>query len=196
MKIEKITLIENMDTAGIIITAVLSPCCFPLFGIILTSLGLGSIELFGSLTIYVFLTLLILSFIGSIFSFLYHKKILPTIITAIGGFLILFNYYFEKESYDTMYWGIFGLLIASLMNYYETKIFRISKTNQIIYDSILKCPNCGFSKKGKMPTDSCQFFYECENCKSILKPKNGDCCVYCSYGTVKCPSIQENKNCC
>lgn len=196
MKIEKITLIENIGTAGIIITAVLSPCCFPLFGIILTSLGLGSIELFGSLTIYVFLALLILSFIGSIFSFLYHKKILPTIITAIGGFLILFNYYFEKESYDTMYWGIFGLLIASLMNYYETKIFRISKTNQIIYDSILKCPNCGFSKKEMMPTDSCQFFYECENCKSILKPKNGDCCVYCSYGTVKCPSIQENKNCC
>ncbi len=24
-----------------------------------------------------------------------------------------------------------------------------------------------------------------------LKPKAGDCCVYCSYGTVPCPPIQE-----
>ncbi|WP_339879956.1 GDCCVxC domain-containing (seleno)protein, partial [uncultured Algoriphagus sp.] len=28
------------------------------------------------------------------------------------------------------------------------------------------------------------------------KPKKGDCCVYCSYGTVPCPPIQENKPCC
>ncbi len=37
--------------------------------------------------------------------------------------------------------------------------------------------------------------------KTVLKPNNGDCCVYCSYGTVTCPSIQESKssgntNCC
>ncbi|WP_375241309.1 GDCCVxC domain-containing (seleno)protein [Polaribacter sp.] len=41
-----------------------------------------------------------------------------------------------------------------------------------------------------------QFFYECENCKTVLKPHEGDCCVYCSYGTVPCPPIQENKSCC
>ncbi|TGE15005.1 hypothetical protein E5J99_13940 [Hymenobacter elongatus] len=27
--------------------------------------------------------------------------------------------------------------------------------------------------------------------KAILKPLAGDCCVYCSYGTVPCPPIQE-----
>lgn len=26
---------------------------------------------------------------------------------------------------------------------------------------------------------------------SGVKPKPGDCCVYCSYGTVPCPPIQE-----
>ena len=32
---------------------------------------------------------------------------------------------------------------------------------------------------------------------SYLKPKKGDCCVFCSYGTVKCPPIQESgKSCC
>ena len=30
----------------------------------------------------------------------------------------------------------------------------------------------------------------------ILKPKEGDCCVFCSYGSVKCPPIQSEKKCC
>jgi len=41
-----------------------------------------------------------------------------------------------------------------------------------------------------MPTDACQWFYECENCKTVLRPEAGDCCVFCSYGTNKCPPIQ------
>ena len=56
--------------------------------------------------------------------------------------------------------------------------------------SVITCPHCGHKKTETMPTDACQYFYECENCKKILKPKAGDCCVYCSYGTVKCPSKQ------
>ena len=66
----------------------------------------------------------------------------------------------------------------------------------IIPESIITCPVCGHSKKETMQVDSCQFFYECENCKTILKSKQGDCCVFCSYGSVKCPSIQMNQNCC
>ena len=61
-------------------------------------------------------------------------------------------------------------------------------------NSVLTCTNCGHKKEEVMPTDACQFFYECENCKAILRPKEGDCCVYCSYGTNKCPSIQEKEN--
>lgn len=59
--------------------------------------------------------------------------------------------------------------------------------------SIITCPNCGFQKEEKMPTDACQYFYQCTNCGQILKPKNGDCCVFCSYGKVKCPPMQQNK---
>lgn len=65
-----------------------------------------------------------------------------------------------------------------------------------ILQSLLTCPNCGFQKEETMPTDACQFFYECKNCKSLLRPKPGDCCVFCSYGSVKCPPIQGGKNCC
>ena len=62
--------------------------------------------------------------------------------------------------------------------------------------SEITCPDCGHKKIEDMPTNACQYFYECGNCKAVLKPKEGDCCVYCSYGTVPCPPIQENKSCC
>lgn len=62
---------------------------------------------------------------------------------------------------------------------------------EIISLSTITCPECGHQKTEEMPTDACQFFYECENCKTVLRPKVEDCCVYCSYGTVKCPSKQQ-----
>ncbi|NCD68891.1 GDCCVxC domain-containing (seleno)protein [Mucilaginibacter sp. AK015] len=63
-------------------------------------------------------------------------------------------------------------------------------------NSVIMCPNCGFQKEEEMPTDACQYFYECESCKARLKPLAGDCCVFCSYGTVKCPPIQQGTSCC
>lgn len=68
--------------------------------------------------------------------------------------------------------------------------------NTVILQSIITCPLCQYSKEETMPTDACQYFYTCENCETRLKPLHGDCCVFCSYGTVKCPPIQENKSCC
>jgi len=68
-------------------------------------------------------------------------------------------------------------------------------SGEINLQSIITCPHCGFSKEETMPTDSCQFFYECTNCGVILKPKKGDDCVYCSYGSEKCPPIQESGQC-
>jgi hypothetical protein len=65
---------------------------------------------------------------------------------------------------------------------------------EIIIESTITCPHCGHQKKEKMPTDACQYFYKCEQCLEILKPKAGDCCVFCSYGNVPCPSVQVKKN--
>ena len=67
---------------------------------------------------------------------------------------------------------------------------------QVILQSTLTCPSCGFSKEETMPTDACQYFYECGSCKTLLKPEAGDCCVFCSFGTVKCPPIQQQRSCC
>lgn len=62
--------------------------------------------------------------------------------------------------------------------------------------SELTCPECGAKSLDAMPTDACQFFYECKGCGTVLRPKAGDCCVYCSYGTVACPPIQMGDACC
>ena len=73
----------------------------------------------------------------------------------------------------------------------------------VILESTLTCPVCGHMKLEIMPTDACQWFYECEQCHVVLKPLAGDCCVYCSYGAVPCPPMQEagddkdvRKGCC
>ena len=67
---------------------------------------------------------------------------------------------------------------------------------EIKHKSTITCPDCGYQKEETMHEGSCQFFYECEKCKSVLRPKKGDCCVYCSFGSVKCPSIQKENSCC
>ncbi|MDQ3634582.1 MAG: hypothetical protein M3405_08750 [Acidobacteriota bacterium] len=67
----------------------------------------------------------------------------------------------------------------------------------IILESEIICPECNHKQTETMPTDACLFFYECIKCQALLKPKLGDCCVFCSYGTVKCPPIQAGtKSCC
>lgn len=69
-------------------------------------------------------------------------------------------------------------------------------TDALVLDSVLTCPECGHAKPETMPTDACQFFYECEHCHAVLRPTAGDCCVFCSYGSVKCPPIQAMRPCC
>jgi len=65
-----------------------------------------------------------------------------------------------------------------------------------ILASTLTCPHCGHSEVRTMPTDTCQWFYECPSCGSVLSPTPGDCCVFCSYGTVPCPPVQTgDANC-
>jgi len=57
-------------------------------------------------------------------------------------------------------------------------------------EAIIKCPSCGYEKKEHMPENSCMINYKCSKCNTVLKPKEGDCCVFCSYADVKCPPMQ------
>lgn len=64
-----------------------------------------------------------------------------------------------------------------------------------VLESLLTCPKCGHARLEVMPTHACQYFYECERCKIVLRPLPGDCCVFCSYGSVKCPPVQMQRRC-
>jgi hypothetical protein len=60
--------------------------------------------------------------------------------------------------------------------------------------SVLRCPACGHEDRLAMPADACLFFHECASCGTLLRPKPGDCCVFCSYGSVRCPPAQAHTN--
>ncbi|MGI8899135.1 MAG: GDCCVxC domain-containing (seleno)protein [Pyrinomonadaceae bacterium] len=56
--------------------------------------------------------------------------------------------------------------------------------------SVITCPECTFQQEAEMPTDACLFLYDCKGCGAVLKPRAGDCCVFCSYGSLRCPPEQ------
>lgn len=64
------------------------------------------------------------------------------------------------------------------------------KTAAPMMVSVLTCPECGAQHTETMPGNACIYFYECTACRAVLRPKPGDCCVFCSYGSLPCPPIQ------
>lgn len=67
--------------------------------------------------------------------------------------------------------------------------------NTLVFDSIVTCPRCGASTSESMPANACVFFWDCPACGASHSPKPGDCCVFCSYGSVPCPPMQEARQC-
>ncbi len=65
--------------------------------------------------------------------------------------------------------------------------------NEVILKSTVTCPECQHQQEETMPEDSCLYFYECNHCGLVLKPKTGDCCVHCSYGTAACPPVKAQQ---
>jgi len=72
-------------------------------------------------------------------------------------------------------------------------ILATCRRSTMILQSVITCPHCAMEKPELMPTDACQFFYICTSCGATLRPKAGDCCVSCSYGSVPCPPIQAER---
>src|SRR5207302_11410212 len=89
------------------------------------------------------------------------------------------------------------VLIGSQAN--ERARVILSKSSQVaaamLLESTIVCPRCNHAALETMPTDACQFFYDCKGCGQRLKPRPGDCCVFCSFGSVPCPPIQAGECC-
>ena len=56
----------------------------------------------------------------------------------------------------------------------------------------ITCPKCQTRTRAEMPEDACVHVFECPECRTLLRPLSGDCCVFCSYGDVRCPPQREN----
>lgn len=57
--------------------------------------------------------------------------------------------------------------------------------------STLTCPFCRAQTTRTMPLDACVIEAKCRQCRLTMRPKPGDCCVFCSYGDVPCPPMQQ-----
>lgn len=136
------------------------------------------------------------SIIGSSVAFIIATSCcwLPALLIALGGGSTMMAFSEGLESFS----GLFIISGISLLGYgfYQYKGKNNISVKEAILQSIITCPECGHTKEETMPTNACQYFYECENCKEVLKPIYNDCCVYCSYGTVACPPIQQDMECC
>jgi hypothetical protein len=51
----------------------------------------------------------------------------------------------------------------------------------------LTCPKCGSKETAEIPNSACTPFYKCKSCGELIKSKEGECCVFCSYGDKNCP---------
>jgi hypothetical protein len=59
--------------------------------------------------------------------------------------------------------------------------------------STITCPRCGHRESERMRPDACLIVYACKGCGVELRPLAGDCCVFCSYGSVPCPAVQRER---
>ena len=120
---------------------------------------------------------------------------LPVLLVSIGAGTGITALADDVHGYSTyLMFGGGALILVGGVQLYNRRTNSVPI--KIISTSTITCPLCGHRKGELMPTNACQYFYECEKCNEVLKPIKGDCCVYCSYGDVVCPPIQQGKDCC
>ena len=163
--------------------------------------ALGNSE---SFALYALQGFAVLSLFGLALAVRRHRSLWPFLLGVASVVALAWSLY-DTFSHVALYGGLFGLLIATVPNYLLMRS-RVCDTpdqpscsvpaRQPVLQSIITCPECGQRTTETMPTDACVFFYDCPACHARLKPKQGDCCVFCSYGSVPCPPIQLGATCC
>lgn len=135
------------------------------------------------------------SIVGGIFAFIVATSCcwLPALIIGIGGASSMLAFSETLEQYSGIFIAIGVLMMGYGLYFYKQSTSQI---NTVVLYSTIICPKCHTQKLEQMPTDACQFFYECTQCKEVIRPLTGDCCVYCSYGDVACPPMQQGAECC
>jgi hypothetical protein len=63
----------------------------------------------------------------------------------------------------------------------------------LIFGTTVKCPHCGVERTAIMPSMGRKMALSCPSCNKIIFKKEDSCCVFCSYGIIKCPVEQEKE---
>jgi hypothetical protein len=186
--------LDKFGAAGTILAAAAAPCCFPLFAAIGAALGMTALQSWRGYMDYAIQGFALISVIGNVFAFRQHRKIGPLVVALASAALIFFAFYVNYYV-AFIYAGMGGLAVAVVWNIIAIRQGG-SRCKRLELQSTITCPHCGHQKTETMPTDACLYFYECPNCHVMLRPKPGDCCVFCSYGSIKCPPMQTGNSCC
>lgn len=184
--------LDRIGSVGALATAVAAPCCFPLFAALAATLGLGVLGRFETTVLYLFQGFALLAMLGLTLSYRKHRRFGPVAAGLLGGSALAYSFYWDW-SVTLVYAGLVTIVIASVWNWFCS---RESARSESVLESTITCPSCGHRTKETMPTNACLFFYHCTRCEARMKPKPGDCCVFCSYGSVACPPIQTSGRCC
>jgi hypothetical protein len=187
-------LLEGVGSVGALLIALAAPCCLPLFAMIAGAIGITALGLNENFVLVALQAFAVIAVIGLTFGAWRHRQFGPLILGGIGAFVLFFSFH-ARFSALLVYLGLGGLCVASLWNYLSSRK-RGGDEAGMILQSVITCPKCGHRTEETMPTNACLFFYDCSRCGATLKPKSGDCCVFCSYGSVPCPPIQMSAACC
>jgi len=183
--------LDRIGSIGALLAAMAAPCCFPLFAVVAASLGLGALGPYESVVLYLFQAFTALALIGLALAFRRHGRLGPLALGLASASVLAYTLH-RSFLPTALYGGLFGLLVATVWNYFSSR----SRTAHATLKSVITCPHCGRRTEETMPTNACVFFYDCPQCEARLKPKAGDCCVFCSYGSVPCPPMQTGDACC
>jgi MerC mercury resistance protein len=189
-----VALLGSIGSVLALVMAAAAPCCLPIFAAFAGAVGLTALGLNEEFVRYAVQGFALVAVVGLVFAASRHRQFGPLILGAIATLALLFSFH-AKFYALVVYFGLAGLCAASVWNYLVSRRAK-RRGLDVTLKSVITCPKCRHRAEETMPTNACLFFYECSQCGAILKPKPGDCCVFCSYGSVPCPPIQAGAACC
>jgi hypothetical protein len=189
-----VALLDGIGSVGALLMALAAPCCLPLFAMIAGAVGITALGLNEKFVLLALQGFALIALIGLASAAWRLRQFGPLILGGLAA-LVLFYSFHARFSALLVYLGVGGLSVASVWNFLLSRKRRGNEAG-VVLQSVITCPQCGHRTEETMPTDACLYFYDCPACGAKLKPKLGDCCVFCSYGSVPCPPIQTGSLCC
>jgi hypothetical protein len=189
LRVELRNHLEKFGSVGAVVAAAACPICFPKLAVVGALFGLGAFSAYEAQLFIAAQALVLVTAAGHVLAYRQHRNARLLTSALLSAVLVFAGLYWVPTEW-LVYVGFGGLVAASSVDLW-TRIPRWARRPKL--SSLLTCPNCGARRRESMPRDACQYLYECPACRAVLRPLPGDCCVFCSYGTVKCPPMQLTK---